>query len=41
MLTAACQALQQQYPTGRQARSKNNSINSTFHELEGPSTSIS
>ena len=38
--TAVGQTLQQQYPTGRQGRGKNEFINSTFHQLNGPSICI-
>ena len=38
--TAAGQTLQQQYPTGGQGRGKNEFINSTFHQLDGPSVCI-
>ena len=38
--TAVGQTLQQQYPTGRQGRGKNELINSTFHQLNGPSICI-
>ena len=41
IFTAAGQTLQQQYPTGGQGRGKNEFINSTFHQLEGPSACIS
>ena len=33
--------MQQQYPTGGQGRGKNEFINSTFHQLDGPSACIS
>ena len=33
--------MQQQYPTGGQGRSKNEFINSTFHQLDGPSACTS
>ena len=39
MFIAAGQILQQQYPT-RGQRSKNEFINSTFHQLDRPSVSI-
>ena len=38
---AAGQTLQQQYPTGGQGRGKNEFINRTFHQLDGPSACIS
>ena len=41
IFTAAGQTLQQQYPTGGQGRGKNEFINSTFHQLDGPSACIS
>ena len=41
IFTAAGQTLQQQYPTGGQGRGKNEFINSTLHQLDGPSASIS
>ena len=40
IVTAVGQTLQQQYPTGRQGRGKNEFINSTFHQLNGPSICI-
>ena len=41
IFTAAGQTLQQQYPTGGQGRGKNEFINSTLHQLDGPSACIS
>ena len=41
IFTAAGQTLQQQYPTGGQGRGKNEFINSTLHQLDGPSVCIS
>ena len=41
ILTAAGQTLQQQYRTGGQERGKNEFVNSTFHQLDGPSVCIS
>ena len=38
--TAVGQTLQQQYPTGRQGRGKNEFINNTLHQLNGPSICI-
>ena len=38
---AAGQTLQQQYPTAGQGRCRNVFINSTFHQLNGPSACIS
>ena len=40
MFTAADQTLQQQYATEGQGRGMNEFINSTFHQLHGPSVSI-
>ena len=41
IFTAAGQTLQQQYPTRGQGRGNNEFINSTFHQLDGPSFCIS
>ena len=41
IFTAAGQTLQQQYPTGGQGRGKNEFINSTLHQLDGPSVCLS
>ena len=41
IFTAAGQTLQQKYPTGGQGRGKYKFINSTFHQLDGPSACIS
>ena len=40
MFTAADKTLKQQYPTGGQRRGKNEFVNSTFHQQDGPSVSI-
>ena len=41
IFTIAGQTLQKQYPTAGQGRCKNEFINSTFHQLDGPSACIS
>ena len=41
IFTASDQTLQQQYPIGEQGRDKNELVNSTFHQLDGPSVCIS